>query len=99
MVYLPLGDDDQMPLPGALYQLSRMSNAKIDDGKAVIRGLRDGRYLRCGCAESSGCPPRLTSDAHPVREATHEPWSIKLMMGPAIRSGLKYAVSRTVDSS
>ena len=44
VVYLPLDDDGQLPFPGAHYQFSRTSNAKIEDGKAVIRGLREGKY-------------------------------------------------------
>ena len=44
VVYVPLDDDGQLPLAGAHYYLSGTSSAKIDDGKAVIRGLREGKY-------------------------------------------------------
>lgn len=44
VVYLPLDDEGQLPHPGAHYYSSRSSSAEIKDGKAVIRGLREGKY-------------------------------------------------------
>ena len=44
VVCLPLDDDGRLPLPGAHYQFSHTGAAKIEDGKAVIRGLREGKY-------------------------------------------------------
>ncbi len=44
VTYLPLDENGQLPYPEAHAYLSSTSSAKIEGGKAVIRGLREGKY-------------------------------------------------------
>ncbi|MBI3464117.1 MAG: hypothetical protein HY000_13830 [Planctomycetes bacterium] len=43
VTYLPLDEEGQLPLPEAHAYVS-VSGAKLEGGKAIIRGLREGKY-------------------------------------------------------
>lgn len=80
VVYLPLDDEGQLPLPGAHHYFSRTSSAKIENGKAVIRGLREGKYrvamgpwqrVRSPDGETTvGMLPSVTADVEVKRGST-----------------------------
>jgi hypothetical protein len=51
VTYLPLDADGRLPFPDAHRYVSISSSAKLDNGKALIRGLREGKYqVACGDA-------------------------------------------------
>jgi hypothetical protein len=44
VVCVPLDAQGQLPLPGAVYYLQSSCGAKLENGKAVVRFLREGKY-------------------------------------------------------
>jgi hypothetical protein len=44
VIYLPVDSEGKLPFPEALWYMSSMSSAKVEGDKAVIRGLRQGKY-------------------------------------------------------
>jgi len=44
VVYVPLNEDGELPIPEALGYSRMSSFAKLQDGRAVIRNLRQGKY-------------------------------------------------------
>jgi hypothetical protein len=62
VTYLPLDADGRLPLPEAHRYFSASSSAKLEGGKAIIRGLREGKYqVACGGATADVEVKRATT--------------------------------------
>jgi len=71
VTYLPLDENGQLPFPDAHSYLQRTSSAKIEGGKAVIRGLREGKYqVAKGPWQGDTRLPSVTADVEVKQGST-----------------------------
>ncbi len=71
VTYLPLDENGQMPFPDAHGYKSASSSAKIEGGKAVIRGLREGKYqIAVGPWQHGTLLPAAKADVEVKRGST-----------------------------
>jgi hypothetical protein len=56
VVYVPVDEEGQLPLPAALTYRMLSSSALVEDDRAVIRNLREGKYQIMSASNSSSEP-------------------------------------------